>query len=205
MLNSQSSPKIHPSQGLLAEQKLFLDVKADGELHYYNDPLIPFAQSRLLQKIHIQVEPESRFYYWDGIMSGRVLKADGLPKEQWQFTELSSETRLLEGQELLYLDRFSLFPEQQPLTQQWIMKDFHYLATALVYDQQITPSLCDTFQQTIFSESPRISGAVDLLTDSLLSCRVLAKEGPGFREAQNQYGQVLFTTLLKESYTQVRK
>jgi urease accessory protein UreH len=133
-------------------------------------------------------------------MSGRVLR-----NEQWKFTELSSETKIVENQYLLYLDRFSLFPAEQNLTKEWILSNYHYLANALVYDCQLTPSLCQSFQALLCSGQSGLSGAFDLPVQSLLSGRILSLEGTRFQTIQQKFRKLLFETLLGELNTRVRK
>ena len=200
IVTSQSSAKIHPSRDLPSFHSTVLYVEREGALHYYNDPIIPFAQSRLRQTIDIHVEAGARLYYWDGIMSGRVLR-----NEQWKFTELSSETKIVENQYLLYLDRFSLFPAEQNLTKEWILSNYHYLANALVYDCQLTPSLCQSFQALLCSGQSGLSGAFDLPVQSLLSGRILSLEGTRFQTIQQKFRKLLFETLLGELNPRVRK
>ena len=60
---SQSATKIHPSGVTPACQSLRIGVETGGELHYYVDPVIPFADSRLWQDIRVELSPGARFYY----------------------------------------------------------------------------------------------------------------------------------------------
>ena len=168
LITQQSSTKVHPAGNKCALQRNRIRVKAGGELHICNDPIIPFAGSRLDQVISIELEHSSRFYFWESFMAGRIGSG-----EIWQFDEFSSETSLRVFGQLLHLDRFRLMPKQKSLTTDWIMSDARYLATGLCFDER-AENLADRLH-----ESMPCAG-VDTPAPGLTVVRVVSTDGPDF-------------------------
>jgi urease accessory protein len=186
LVTSQSATQIHPSEGLPAQQSLRIEVETGGELHYYVDPVIPFSDSRLRQSVRVDLGSGARFYYWDGLMAGRVRRG-----ESWRFAGLSSETEVFVDNELAYLDRFELRPSEQPPTGRWLMNHHGYLATAIAYD----PSFNSEFLETVRSNFPPIDGGftygLDLPFAQLMIGRCLAESGTSFRKARDSYERTI--------------
>lgn len=186
LVTSQSSTKVHPSGVARARQLLRIEVETGGELHYYIDPVIPFADSRLWQNTRVRLGAGARFYYWDGLMAGRIRSG-----ESWCFAELRTETAVYVDSELAYLDRFELRPEDQSPTGRWAMNHHQYMATAIAYD----PDLNEETLESLRSEFPPINGGftygLDVPFDQLMIGRLLAKNGSSFRDARESYEQAV--------------
>ena len=190
LVTSQSATKIHPSGIAAACQSLRIEVETGGELHYYVDPVIPFANSRLWQDIRIELGSGARFYYWDGLMAGRVRRG-----ESWRFDELRSETTVLIDAELAYLDRFELRPAERSPTRRWAMDRYGYLATVIAYDPTINEKNVESIRSDIASLDGGFAVGLDVPFDQLMVGRLLAKNGSSFRKARDRYERTVFERL----------
>ena len=190
LVTSQSATKVHPSGISPACQSLRISVETGGELHYYVDPVIPFADSRLQQETRIELGSGARFYYWDGLMAGRVRRG-----ESWSFAEMRSQTAVLVDAELAYLDRFELRPGDQSPTRRWAMGRYSYIASAFAYDPFIDAGSLDSMRSTIASPGPGLVYGLDLPFDRLMVGRFLANNGARVRLARDRYQKAVLTYL----------
>ena len=190
LVTSQSATKIHPSGIAPACQSLRIAVETGGELHYYVDPVIPFADSRLWQDIRVELGPGARFYYWDGLMAGRVRRG-----ESWRFAELRSETAVFVDAELAYLERFELRPSDQSPTRRWAMDRHGYMATAIAYDPCIDEENLESIRSDIASIDGAFAYGLDIPFDRLVIGRFLAKNGSSFRKARDSYQRTVLKHL----------
>ena len=161
LLTSQSSLKVHPGLGS-AEQTLKISIETGAELHYYNDPFIPFRGSRLRQRVELQVATGSRFFYWDGFMAGRVARG-----ETWEFDEIDTETRLSRDGELVYLERYRIAGDRHP---------FSYAGTGIF--TSVPESLADCQDPAVGIDEP-VAG--------ITIVRAVANTGTEFRAIRKKY------------------
>ena len=193
LVTSQSAMKIHPSGIAPACQSLRIAVETGGELHYYVDPVIPFADSRLWQDIRVELGAGARFYYWDGLMAGRVKRG-----ERWRFAELRSETAVFVDAELTYLDRFELRPSERSPTRRWAMDRHGYMATAIAYDPSIDEEKLESIRSGITSMNGGFAHGLDVPFKQLMIGRFLAKNGSSFRKTREAYQRMVFRYLVGE-------
>ena len=194
LVTSQSATKVHPSGTSPACQSLRISVETGGELHYYVDPVIPFADSRLQQEVRIELGSGARFYFWDGLMAGRVRRG-----ESWSFAEMRSQTAVLVNAELAYLDRFELRPADQSPTRRWAMGRYSYMASAFAYDPSIDEGSVDSIRSTIASPGPGFVYGLDLPFDRLMVGRFLADNGVRVRLARDRYQRAVLAHLSGQS------
>lgn len=195
-VTSQSATKIHPSGTTPARQSLQIEVETGGELHYYVDPVIPFTDSRLWQKIQIKLGLGARFLYWDGLMAGRVRRG-----ESWRFIELRSETTVFANAELAYLDRFELRPLELSPTRRWMMDQHGYMATTIAYDPTIDQEKLKSIRSDIGSIEGAFAYGLDIPFDRLMIGRFLAKNGSSFRKARDIYQKTLLKRLEEQPHS----
>ena len=186
LVTSQSATKIHPSGIAPACHSLRIAVETGGELHYYVDPVIPFADSRLWQNIRVELGAGARFYYWDGLMAGRARRG-----ESWRFAELRSETAVFVDTELAYLDRFELRPSERSPTRRWAMDRHGYMATAIAYDPSIDEKKLESIRSGIVSMDGGFAYGLDVPFRQLMIGRFLAKNGSRFRRARDSYRRTI--------------
>jgi len=190
---SQSATKIHPSGVTPACQSLRIAVESGGELHYYVDPVIPFADSRLWQDIRVELGLGARFYYWDGLMAGRVRRG-----ESWRFAELRSEIAVFVNAELAYLDRFELRPSDLSPTKRWAMDRYEYMATVIAFDPSVDEEYLESIRSDIVSMDGAIASGFDVPLDRLMIGRVLAQDGSSFRRARESYQRTVLKSLVRQ-------
>jgi urease accessory protein len=174
LLTQQSATKVHPARGSRAIQRCRIRVEAGGELHIYNDAVIPFAESVLSQTTLIDIDKGSRLYFWESFMAGRIGRG-----EVWKFDEFSSETRLRMNGQVLYLDRFRLTPKQDPPTGEWTMARARYLATGLCFDDRAD------FAERLHGLMPK--AGVDAPAAGLVVARVAVDDGPDFHSSRTAF------------------
>ena len=190
---SQSATKIHPSGVTPACQSLRIAVETGGELHYYVDPVIPFADSRLWQDIRVELGLGARFYHWDGLMAGRVRRG-----ESWRFAELRSEIAVFVNAELAYLDRFELRPSDLSPTKRWAMDRYEYMATVIAFDPSVDEEHLESIRSDIASTDGAIASGFDVPFDRLMIGRVLAQDGSSFRRARESYQRTVLKSLVRQ-------
>ena len=193
LVTSQAATKVHPSGNTPACQSLRIAVETGGELHYYVDPVIPFADSRLWQEIRIELGPGARFYYWDGLMAGRVRRG-----ESWRFAELRSETAVFVDAELAYLDRFELRPSDRSPTSRWAIDRDLYMGTAIAYDPSINEETFQPIRSDIASMNGTVAAGLDIPFDRLMVGRFLAQKGSSFRRARDSYQRTVLTHVARQ-------
>jgi urease accessory protein UreH len=170
LITSQASTKVHPGVGV-AEQTLHVSVEDGAELHFYNDPLIPFRGARLRQRVHLRVVAGARFYFWDAFMAGRVGR-----KEAWEFEEIDSELRLCRDEKLIYLERYRIHPASAVPNCPWIMRDTLYVATGVLCEPAANIANPVAGPNIAFDEPVR----------GVWIIRAIAKTGSEYRQTQRQ-------------------
>ena len=177
-LTTQGALRIHPSQNSdLAQQKLRYTLQAESNLKIYSDPVIPFAASQFNQQTVLEVEVGAQLGFWEAYMAGRL--AHG---EAWRFQLLQSETKILAGSELNYLDRSRLCPSEQG-NNPFQLGKYPIWASALMY---VLNSFSAPHQWPKDSEV-----AVDQIAPNLHLLRCLALDGQVLRQVQHQWLQSL--------------
>jgi urease accessory protein UreH len=129
-------------------------VDDDGELLCQWDPVIPFAGARLVQRIEIELAGNSRFYWSDGLMSGRVSRG-----ETWRFQSMEHELRVNVGGFPGYVERYRLVPSERRPRRSWIAGLADYIGTLVVRHGGVTPAFVENLQAQFADPS----AAVDLV------------------------------------------
>jgi urease accessory protein len=200
LLASQSSLQVHP--GDASEPAMVssdFHVAGDGELHCLWDPIIPFADARLIQRLDLDLAQDSRLYWSDALMSGRTSRG-----ESWEFAALDHELRVAIGGALGYLERYRLAPSppasvaagpcRYDASHRWKAGTAHYAGTILVHHPDATPTLAERLHDSI-AESHDVHGAVDLVESRLMVGRLLGENGAGFLRARSAVRAAVLDTL----------
>jgi urease accessory protein len=175
VLTQQAATKVHPSGDLPATQRTRIVVESGAVLVADFEPVIPFADSRLDQSTHIELENGASLVFWEGMMAGRIGRG-----EQWQFSELKSETRVDQCGRPLYLDRVSLNPASGNPQSGWIMKDSGYVGTGLLFREG-----ADHLAVQLHEAMP--NAGVDILGPNLVAVRVATASGPDFHRYRETF------------------
>ena len=202
ILASQSALQVHPSTAstpaLIRHRYV---VEKDGELQAHWDPVIPFAGARLDQRFELHIDEQSRLYWSDALMSGRVDRA-----ETWSFACVAHELRLRVGTTLKYLERCALQPHERSLMHPWVGGGMHYMATALTHHDAVTPEAAEFLQREIETEGDtRVRAGVDLLDSRLVIGRLVASCGAPFASVRAAYRELVMRSIFERPLQRLRK
>jgi urease accessory protein UreH len=192
VLTSQSSLQVHPSAcGSAAQIDQQFTVEDEGELHGEWDPVIPFADSRVVQRTLLRLAPTARLWWSDAVMAGRIGRG-----ERWRFRDLAHELRLEVARSLVYLERYRLAPSEKRLDARWIASDATHIGTALARHPRATGDLAEEMHAQMRS-IPRIEGAADAIDPHLILARCMAPHGIPFASARRACRRVAFERLFE--------
>ncbi len=105
-VTTQSATKVHTMAEGRAEQRVELNVAPGGYLEYLPDPLIPFKNACLMQRVDITLEPGATLVYCDVITPGRVARG-----EVFQYRKISNRLVVHRQQgHPTFLESFDLSP-----------------------------------------------------------------------------------------------
>jgi urease accessory protein len=178
-LTSQSAMQIHPSpDGATALLESSYHVEDGAHLHCEWQPLIPFAEAQIDQRIDLNIEGGGSVYWSDALMSGR--QASG---ERWNFASLAHELSVSRDGSLEFLERYRIRPSELAVSRPWAAGDASYLGTILITGRPVEPGVAER----LHVELGRLAGvraAADRLDDRVLLVRLLSTSGPDFHDAR---------------------
>jgi urease accessory protein UreH len=178
LLISQAALQVHPghASGPAAIDSCY-EIADDATLDCFWDPVIPFAGSRLRQRVDLQVASGGHLYWSDALMPGRVAR-----REAWQFEALDHELQLHVGGSLAYVERYGLGRGRNP-AHAWSAAGAHGLGTTIVRTEAATAVRAEIAQQRLAAIDGTRAG-VDAPVPHLVVARLLANHGPQFTSAR---------------------
>jgi urease accessory protein len=178
-LTSQSSLQLHPSRddGIATIESRYR-IESGGRLHAEWDPVIPFPNARLRQRIRIELAADAALFWSDALMAGR--RARG---ERWQFALVDHEVALKRADVLAYLERYRLEPAQSGIEARWQGTTANYFGTVLAADASLTRTDAEQLDSSL-QEVPDVTAAADLVEDGVLLARLMSDGGPAFHLAR---------------------
>ena len=179
LLISQAALQVHPGEASNpATLDSSYDVAPDAALDCFWDPLIPFAGSRLRQRIALRVAEGGQLFWSDALMSGRAARG-----ESWRFESIDHELRACVGGSLQYLERYTLSPRSRAPWGPWAAARAAYMGTTIVSSDAATADRAEEAQQRL-STTDGLRAGVDCPAPRLLVGRLLASRGPQFAAAR---------------------
>ena len=179
-LRSQSALQAHPGAGPTARLEARYEVEAEAELACVWDPLIPFPEARIAQRIEIALTPQSRPYWSDAMLTGRCARG-----ETWAHALLDHELRLSIDGVLQYLERYRLVSRERDVTARWAAGAASHLSTILVHDPASAAVTAEMLQHCVDAmENDNVQAGVDAIAPHLIVGRLLASRGPAFASAR---------------------
>jgi urease accessory protein UreH len=178
VLTSQAALQVHPSALPSRDPAVLLSsyvVEDDAELHCHWDPVIPFAGARLEQRLDLRIAGNSRLYWGDALMAGRVSRG-----EAWQFESLSHELGLRVDGWLAYLERYRLNPAERAVENRWTAGTARYIATSLVHHRDATSEIAEGWHRTLATPDETLQVGIDLVAPGLIAARMTAVDGAPF-------------------------
>jgi urease accessory protein len=178
-ITSQSAMQVHPNEtGEVATLASTYRIEDGGFLACEWDPLIPFADARLEQRIAIDMALGASLFWSDALMAGREARG-----ERWQFSQLSHELRLVRNGLLTYLERYNIVPDVSAPAKRWTVDDASYFGTVLVAGVAATREAAERTHGELAAIGG-VRGSADLLQENCLLARLVSPSGTSFREAR---------------------
>jgi urease accessory protein len=178
-LTSQSAMQAHATaNGAAATIASTYRVAPGGCLQCVWDPLIPFPDARLRQRIEIDLAAGASLFWSDAFMSGREAR-----RERWQFAQLSHELRLARSGVPAYIERYDIGGHGMRPTRRWVADDACYFGTALIAGTHATRDAAASLHGEL-AAIDGIRGAADYIDDHLVLVRLTASHGLPFHEAR---------------------
>ena len=183
VLTSQAALQIHPAADapVPAVLRYAYRVDGDGELHCHWDPVIPFTGSRVDQRFDLQVADDSRLYWSDAVMAGRVSRG-----EAWRFAALAHELVLRVGARPAYLERYAIVPDDRRMQRTWMAGPATHLATALVRHSALTRETVEDGHRCLAAITD-LAAAADLVEPALAVARMIGADGASFARGRASY------------------
>jgi len=174
-LVSQAALQVHPG-GASAPAVLESEYDVDDEalLECVWDPIIPFADARLRQRVRLRVAAQGGLFWSDALMAGRVGCG-----ESWRFALLDHELRAEIGGALQYLERYTLGSSSPRTSQRWSVCDARYFGTTLVHSETASAARAEEVQERL-GQIDGLGAGVDPVAPGVLVGRVMAAHGPAF-------------------------
>jgi urease accessory protein UreH len=178
-LTSQSAMQAHAvPDGSSATLASRYRIESGGHLQCELDPLIPFPDAKLDQRIHLDLARDATLFWSDALMAGRESRG-----ERWQFAELSHELRLSRDDRPVYTERYRIERDGASPTRRWVADDACYFGTILVVGPLADRDAAARLQGALNALNG-IRGAADCLDEHLLLVRLMASSGVPFHEAR---------------------
>ena len=142
------------------------------------EPLIPFPDARLDQKILIDLADGATLLWSDALMGGREARG-----ERWRFSQLANELRLVCSGTASYMDRYNIRPAVDSPDCRWIAGEACYFGTVLALGPAMSRELAANIQLELSARADMRGGA-DFLEEKLLLVRLVSASGESFRQAR---------------------
>jgi urease accessory protein UreH len=200
VMASQSALQVHPGRtDATAVVRHHYRVDDDAELRSHWDPVIPFAGSRLDQQFDLRLAPNSRLYWTDALMAGRVSR-----DEKWRFASLAHELSVRMGSSTVYLERYTLQPSEHAATRRWIADSATHFSTMLVCHPAACRDATDAVHVRLANAGLDGIG-VDLLEPGVAIARLMGTGGASFARARASYRAFVMETIFGGAEPAARK
>ena len=178
-ITSQSAMQVHPSEtNEVATLASTYRIEDGGHLACEWDPLIPFADARLEQRIAIEMTRGATLFWSDALMAGREARG-----ERWRFSQLSHELRLVRNGWLAYMERYKIVPDVCAPEKRWTADDAAYFGTVLAVGSAATREAAERVHHDLAAIGG-VRASADLLEENCLLARLVSQAGTSFRQAR---------------------
>jgi len=143
LFSTPSANRIYRSVSKPSVQTVSLAVGPSAVLEWMPELTIPFAGSRFRQTIHVALQRGATVLLWDAMASGRVAKG-----ERWAFASLENEIRIATVSGEYVLDRYHLYPAEQPASV-GLANDWDYVGSLYMVNDMVTPKSWESLKETI--------------------------------------------------------
>jgi urease accessory protein UreH len=178
-LTSQSATQIHANEtGAVATIVSTYRVEEGAHLQCAWDPMIPFPDARLDQRISIELAAGATLVWSDALMAGREARG-----ERWRFSRLAHELRLVRAGSLAYLERYAIEPGGSAPANRWTVGDACYFGTVLVVGAAAARDAAREVHQDLDARG-EVRGSADLVEELVLLARLTSQSGSAFHQAR---------------------
>jgi urease accessory protein UreH len=185
-LTSQSALQVHAApDGATARIANAYHIEDAGGLRCQWDPLIPFADARLDQRLEMHIAGTGYLCWSDAMTAGR--SASG---ERWRFATVEHELKVFFAGSLEYLERYCIDRQHGHLTRAWTVGDATYLGTAFALGLEFEEGAAERLHNDL-ATIPDLRAAVSLLQHRMLLVRLIGRSGPPFHQARSRVERAL--------------
>lgn len=127
LLSTPSATRVYRSLGETTIQTIQITMEPDTILEWLPETVIPFADSRFKQQLHVRLDGGATLFLWDAFSSGRVTRG-----ERWAFTRLANEICVMMPDGRKVMERYDLDPTVMNLTAPGIAEGWDYFASLYI-------------------------------------------------------------------------
>lgn len=171
---SQSYDKVHPMKKDFAERTIEINAAHDSLFHFHPQPMIPFRDSKFINRMGIHLEDESsQFTLSEIFTAGRL----GYGNERFAYTSYSNKVDIFRGDHHIYRDNTFFDPAEMDLEGMGMYEGYTHQANLFLTKRP------DTSEKIAFEESvqnlldadEKTDGAVTRLVDDDYAVRILGR------------------------------
>ncbi len=172
LLSTPSATRVYRSLGETTIQTIQITMEPDTILEWLPETVIPFADSRFKQQLHVRLDGGATLFLWDAFSSGRVTRG-----ERWAFTRLANEICVMMPDGRKVMERYDLDPAIINPTAAGMGEEWDYFASFYLISARplAWATLLDLLRTVFQSPSGRILGGVSGLSVPGLVIRLVAK------------------------------
>jgi urease accessory protein len=211
-VTTQSATKVYTMPEGSAEQRVRLNVASGGYLEYLPDPLIPYRDASLIQKIEITCEPGGALLFSDVITPGRVAMG-----ESFRFRRLSNRLTVWgQGRRPVYREGFDLDPRAGDLIGIGVLgfggrhdaddPSARTLGSMLIVcDSRCAPSMLDQVRHSLGLSRGVLAGASMLPDRHGVGVKMIGQDCASVRQAMTRAWSIARQELLGVAAPALRK
>lgn len=137
-----------------AFQRVQARIGVEAYLEYLPDQLIPFAGSRFVQEVRIEIERGGALIWWDRVAPGREAS-----DEIFQFDSLSSDFALIVDGQPIAIERWTLTPLTHRLDSTARLGRFRHFASCYVCRAGDPPNYWRSFESQLQTTADQLSSS----------------------------------------------
>ncbi|MEE3420717.1 MAG: urease accessory protein UreD [Lachnospiraceae bacterium] len=165
---SQSYDKVHPMKEDFAERSIEVTCAHDSMFYFHPQPMIPFRNSRFINKMEIHLEDgTAAFSLCEIFTAGRL----GYENERFAYDYYSNKVDIYRGSRHIYRDNTLFAPDQMDMEGMGMYEGCTHQANLF-----LTRLSADGFEdsiQEILDEDAKTEGAITRLIDEDYAVRIL--------------------------------
>jgi len=179
-LTSQSATRSYRCDDAPIQQRIALEARGHSLLEWWPDPLIPFAGSRLDQRIDLVVDERATVLVADCWLAGRIARGE---IHQYARLALTTSARRPDGR-LLFQDTIRLEPAEQPVGTIGLLGEARAIGSFFLLGPDLPERVERSLVELLARRLPRGAAVSRLPSNAGLYVRVLAPHSDALRQLQ---------------------